>query len=65
MTGVATERGVLTTVRDAANQGIMMVVVTDAVGSFSAAAHERGLQDLGRLAHLCSAADVLAAWNQA
>jgi hypothetical protein len=43
----------------------MMVVVTDAVGSFSEAAHERGLQELGKLAHLCSAADVLAAWDQA
>lgn len=64
MTGVATERGVLTTVRDAANQGIMMVVVTDAVGSFSETAHERGLQDLAKLAHLCSTADVIAAWNQ-
>ena len=65
MTGVATERGVLATVRDGANQGIMMVVVTDAVGSFSAAAHERGLQDLGKVAHLCSAAEVLVAWDQA
>jgi nicotinamidase-related amidase len=65
MTGVATERGVLTTARDAANQGIMMVVVTDAVGSFSEAAQERGLQDLGKLAHLCSAAEVVAAWDRA
>ena len=63
MTGVATERGVLTTARDAANQGIMMVIVTDAVGSFSEAAQVRGLQELGQLAHLCSAADVVAAWD--
>jgi nicotinamidase-related amidase len=65
MTGVATERGVLTTVRDAAYQGVMMVVVTDAVGTFSDAAHERGLQDLGRLAHLCTTDEVISTWDKA
>ena len=65
MTGVATDRGVLATARDAAYQGIMMVAGTDAVGSFTDAAHEAGLQELGRVAHLCSAAEVLAAWGSA
>jgi hypothetical protein len=63
MTGVATDRGVLATARDAAYQGIMMVAVTDAVGSFTDGAHEAGLQELGRVAHFCSAALVLAAWG--
>ena len=63
MTGVATERGVLATARDAIYQGVTVVVVTDAVGSFSDAAHEAGLQDLAKVAKLCSTAQVLAAWD--
>jgi nicotinamidase-related amidase len=64
MTGVATDRGVLTTARDAQNHGIFTVVVQDAVGSFTDEAQARGLDELRLVADLCSTSTVIDAWGQ-
>lgn len=62
LTGVATDRGVLATARDAVYQGVMTIVVSDGVGSFSDEGNERGLQELGRISHVCSSAQIIEAW---
>lgn len=65
MTGVATDRGVLSTVRDAVNQGVMMVIVEDAVGTFSEAAQKRGIEQLREICDVCSTSDVIRCWAKA
>jgi nicotinamidase-related amidase len=62
MVGVATDRGVIATAREAVHRGVFTVVVTNAVGSFTEQDQQRGLQDLASICDLCSAEDVLAAW---
>jgi nicotinamidase-related amidase len=64
LTGVATDRGILYTARDAiSSYGVFPVVVTDAVGAFSDAQHQQGLRALEEYADLCTTTEVLTAWS--
>ena len=63
LTGVSTEAGIEFTARHAAALGIIPVVVEDAVGSFSAAGHERGMASIRANFDVVSASDVLDAWR--
>lgn len=63
LTGVATDKGILATAREAAQSGIFPVVVKDAVGTDSVAAQEQGLLQLAEAADLCTTAEVLASWG--
>jgi nicotinamidase-related amidase len=63
LTGVATDRGVLSTAREAAFRGLFTVVVSDAVGSHSESGQEQGLKDLGAISSICTTDEVLAAWD--
>lgn len=64
LAGVATERGVLATARDAGYQGVLTVVAADAVGSFSEPAHVRGLEELTRISVVKTTAEIIGAWSQ-
>ena len=64
MAGVATDRGVVATAREALQRGIFTVAVTDAVGSFTEQDQERGLQELAAICDLCTTDQALAAWRQ-
>lgn len=48
-TGIATEMGIESSVRDASNRGFYPVVVSDCVSSMDREAHERSLKNMGRL----------------
>jgi biuret amidohydrolase len=63
LTGVATDRGVLSTAREAAFRGLFTVVVSDAVGSHSDSAQDQGLKDLGAISSICTTDEVLTAWD--
>lgn len=63
MTGVATDRGVLATAREAQYRGIFVVVVDDAVGSSSEEGQVHGLEELRGFADVCSTSTVLQEWG--
>ena len=64
LTGVATDRGVLNTARDAAtNYGTFPVIVSDAVSAFSEDDQQRGLTTLASFADICDTRELLAAWS--
>lgn len=62
ITGATTERGVLTTANHAQFVGIVPVVVSDAVGSYTEAAHDNGLQALSEVAEMTTVEEVLGIW---
>lgn len=57
-TGIATEIGVESSARDAANRGFYPVVVSDCVSSMDKDAHERSLKNSARLLIVANSADV-------
>ncbi len=59
--GIATEIGVESSVRDASNRGFYPVVVSDCVSSMDKAAHERSLENMKKLAVVEGSAAVLEA----
>ena len=59
--GIATEIGVESSVRDASNRGFYPVVVLDCVSSMDKAAHERSLENMKKLAVVEGSAAVLEA----
>ena len=63
LTGVATDRGILTTARDAALNGVFPLVVSDACGAFSAEDHARGLAAAASVGDVVSSDELLAAWK--
>lgn len=63
ITGATTERGVLTTANHAQFVGIIPVVVSDAVGSYTEAAHENGLKALSEVAELTTVNEVISIWE--
>lgn len=63
LTGVTTDRGILGTARHAAHVGLFPVVVSDAVGSYTAEAHEQGLNAAAEVAAVATVEDVLARWG--
>lgn len=60
-TGIATEIGIESSARDAANRGFYPVVVSDCVSSMDKAAHDRSLKNMARLLVVANSADVLEA----
>jgi nicotinamidase-related amidase len=58
-TGIATEIGVESSARDAANRGFYPVVVSDCVSSMDRDAHDRSLKNMARLLLVANSADVL------
>jgi nicotinamidase-related amidase len=58
-TGIATEIGVESSARDAANRGFHPVVVSDCVSSMDREAHDRSLKNMARLLLVANSADVL------
>ncbi len=60
-TGIATEIGVESSARDAANRGFYPVVVSDCVSSMDPAAHERSLKNMSRLLIVENSGDILKA----
>ncbi len=48
-TGIATEMGIESSVRDASNRGFYPVVISDCVSSMDPEAHERSLKNMDRL----------------
>jgi nicotinamidase-related amidase len=64
LTGVATDRGVLSTARDAAdNYGLFPMVVADACAAFTVDEHEQAVQDVQAFADLCTTKEVLGRWQ--
>ncbi|HEX9494408.1 MAG TPA: isochorismatase family cysteine hydrolase [Candidatus Limnocylindria bacterium] len=63
LTGVSTEQGIEMTARHGLTLGFFAVVAEDAVGSFSAAAHELGLAYLRTAVDVVPAAQVAEAWG--
>lgn len=60
--GIATDRGVLATTRDALNHGVFPIVVSDAVAAYDAQEHEAGLDTLRRIGDVCTSDEVVRAW---
>jgi len=58
-TGIATEFGIDSSARDAANRGFYPVVVADCVSSYDKDAHEQSLKNLAKLVIVESSADIL------
>jgi nicotinamidase-related amidase len=63
MTGIATERGILDSSRDALLRGIIPLIVEDAVGSRALSTHEAGMAALREICETTTVSDVVAAWN--
>jgi nicotinamidase-related amidase len=60
-TGIATELGVESSARDAANRGFYPVVISDCVSSMDREGHERSLKTLDKVAVVKNAAEILQA----
>ena len=60
-TGIATEIGVESSARDAANRGFYPVVVSDCVSSMDREAHDRSLKNMARLLLVAHSTEVLEA----
>ncbi|HUJ19272.1 MAG TPA: isochorismatase family cysteine hydrolase [Nitrospirota bacterium] len=58
-TGIATEYGVESSARDAANRGFWPVVVSDCVSSADKEAHQRSLKNLEKLVIVKSSAEIV------
>lgn len=58
-TGIATEIGIESSARDAANRGFYPVVVSDCVSSMDKEAHERSLKNLDKLVIVKQADEIL------
>ncbi len=56
--GIATEFGIESSARDASNRGFYPVVVSDCVSSMDRDAHERSLQNLGKLVIVTNTAEI-------
>jgi nicotinamidase-related amidase len=63
LAGVATDIGIEFTARHAMALGYMPVIVTDAVGSYTVEAQERGLSCLHAFTLVASTAEVVEAWR--
>lgn len=63
-TGIATEMGIESSVRDAASRGFYPVVVSDCVSSMDKEAHERSLKNMDRLFIVEDAGTILKAFDK-
>lgn len=64
LAGVATDRRVLGTAREAVHRGFYPLVVAEATTSFTAQAHTDGLREAGRYGSVVSLDDIRANWGQ-
>jgi nicotinamidase-related amidase len=62
-TGIATEIGIETSVRDAGARGFYPVVVSDAVSSADREAHERSLKSMARISIVATMTEVQRRWQ--
>jgi nicotinamidase-related amidase len=58
-TGIATEIGIESSARDAANRGFYPVVISDCVSSMDKDAHERSLRNLDKIVIVKNSAEIL------
>jgi nicotinamidase-related amidase len=63
-TGIATEFGIESSVRDASNRGFYPVVVSDCVSSMDKDAHERSLKNLEKIVIVRNSAEILKSTGQ-
>lgn len=63
-TGIATEVGVESSVREASNRGLFPIVVTDAVSSRNREAHARSLENLKSLMPLVTTSELVDFWEK-
>ena len=63
ITGIATEFGVESTARDAANRGFFPVIISDAVSSYNQEAHFRSLENLKALTILLTTEELDMLWT--
>jgi nicotinamidase-related amidase len=63
ITGIATEFGVESTARDAANRGFFPVIISDAVSSYNQEGHFRSLENLKALTILLTTEELNMLWN--
>jgi nicotinamidase-related amidase len=63
ITGIATEFGVESSARDAANRGFMPIVVSDAVSSSDKEAHERSLENMKKLFPVVPVNKIIENWK--
>jgi len=63
-TGIATEMGVESSVREATNRGFFPVIVTDAVSSSNKEGHTRSLENLKTMMPLVSTDELVAFWKK-
>lgn len=63
ITGIATELGIESTVRDAYNRGFYTVVVKDAVSSSDKEAHDRSLENMRKFADIVTSSDLAKIWS--
>ena len=63
ITGIATESGVESTARDAANRGFFPVIIGDAVSTFNQEIHLRSLENLKVLSIFLTAEELNLLWN--
>lgn len=63
LTGVATDRGILATAREALLRGVLPVVVRDAVSAFTDEAHEQALAELEALTLVVDSRQVRDTWR--
>lgn len=63
-TGISTERGIESSVREALNRGYYAVVVADGVSSSDKSAHERSLTSLRTMCEVVPHGDILKVWDR-
>jgi nicotinamidase-related amidase len=63
ITGIATEMGVESTARDAANRGFFPVIIGDAVSTFNQEVHLRSLENLKVLSIFLTTEELNMLWN--
>ena len=62
-TGIATEYGVESSARDAANRGIFPVIARDAVSSFNKDGHDRSLKNMETMFALLTTDEIMRMWR--
>jgi nicotinamidase-related amidase len=63
-TGIATELGIESSARDAANRGFLSVIISDAVSSFNKEAHFRSLENLKNMMVVMNTEELISMWGE-
>lgn len=62
-TGIATELGIESNVRESLNRDFYTVVVSDAVSSFDRESHRRSLENMKKLITIVSSKELVDIWS--